>query len=96
MNEHCRTEIPHIYAAGDVIGPPSLASSSMEQGRRALCHALGLNPGGSPETIPMGIYTIPEIASVGISAKPTQSPVMGALWSGAGPSTRSRVVRSPA
>ncbi len=67
VNEHCQTEIPHIYAAGDVIGPPSLASSSMEQGRRAMCHALGLDPGGSPETIPMGIYTIPEMASVGIN-----------------------------
>lgn len=67
VNEHCRTEIPHIYAVGDVIGPPSLASSSMEQGRRAVCHALGLDPGSPPETIPMGIYTIPEMSSVGIT-----------------------------
>lgn len=67
VDEHCCTEVPHIYAVGDVIGPPSLASTSMEQGRRAVCHALGLGLGGVPDTIPMAIYTIPEMASVGIS-----------------------------
>ncbi len=67
VNEHCQTVIPHIYAVGDVIGPPSLASCSMEQGRRAVCHALGLPPGASPEHIPMGIYSIPEMSSVGLS-----------------------------
>lgn len=67
VNEHCQTLVPHIYAVGDVIGPPSLASCSMEQGRRAVCHALGLPPGGSPEHIPMGIYSIPEMSSVGLS-----------------------------
>jgi NAD(P) transhydrogenase len=67
VDEHCRTTIPHIYAIGDVIGPPSLAATAMEQGRRAACHALGLAPGSAPEMIPIGIYTIPEMASVGLS-----------------------------
>lgn len=67
VNEHCQTAVSHIYAVGDVIGPPSLASCSMEQGRRAVCHALGLDPGVEPEHIPMGIYTVPEMASVGLS-----------------------------
>ena len=66
VDEHCRTAVPHIYAIGDVIGPPSLAATAMEQGRRAACHALGLPPGGSAEMIPIGIYTIPEMASVGL------------------------------
>ena len=67
MNADCQTDVPHIYAVGDVIGPPSLASCSMEQGRRATCHALGIDPGVNPENIPMGIYTIPEMSSVGLS-----------------------------
>ncbi len=67
VNEQCQTTVPHIYAVGDVIGPPSLASCSMEQGRRAVCHALGLDSGDAPEHIPMGIFTIPEMSSVGLS-----------------------------
>ena len=67
VNEFCQTAVPHIYAVGDVIGPPSLASSSMEQGRRAVRHALGLDLGEGPETVPMGIYTVPEMSSVGIT-----------------------------
>ncbi|MGE3172743.1 MAG: Si-specific NAD(P)(+) transhydrogenase [Planctomycetota bacterium] len=63
----CRTAVPHIFAVGDVIGPPSLASSSMEQGRRAVRAALQLPLGAGAETIPTGIYTIPEMASVGLS-----------------------------
>ena len=66
VDDVCRTEVPHIYAVGDVIGPPALAASAMEQGRRAVCHALAIDPGASPETSPMGIYTIPEMASVGL------------------------------
>ena len=62
-----RTSIHHIYGVGDVIGPPSLASASMDQGRRAVCHALGLPTGVSPEMIPMGIYAIPELSSVGLN-----------------------------
>lgn len=63
----CRTLVPHIYAVGDVIGPPALASSAMEQGRRAIRHAVGLSLSDASETIPMGIYTIPEMSSVGLS-----------------------------
>ncbi|HET6146360.1 MAG TPA: Si-specific NAD(P)(+) transhydrogenase [Polyangia bacterium] len=67
VDAHCRTVVPHIYAIGDVIGPPSLAATAMEQGRRAACHSLGLAPGSAAEMIPIGIYTIPEMASVGLS-----------------------------
>jgi len=66
VDDNCRTSQPHIYAVGDVIGPPSLAATAMEQGRRAACHALGKSPGQSAEMIPIGIYTIPEMASVGL------------------------------
>jgi NAD(P) transhydrogenase len=69
VDAHCQTAIPHIYAVGDVIGPPSLAATSMEQGRRAARHALGLALPSAPEMIPLGIYTIPEMASVGLSEK---------------------------
>jgi NAD(P) transhydrogenase len=61
-----RTAVPHIYAAGDVIGPPALAATAVEQGRRAARHALGLPVHGAAELVPLGIYTIPEIASVGL------------------------------
>jgi len=79
VNAQCQTTIPHIYAVGDVIGPPSLASSSMEQGRRAVCHALGLDPGVNPENIPMGIYTIPEMSSVGLSEQEVIEKYGGAI-----------------
>lgn len=62
-----RTSVENIYAAGDVIGPPSLASASMEQGRRASCSALGLDLGALTDTIPGGIYAIPELSTVGMS-----------------------------
>jgi len=67
VDEHCRTANPHIYAVGDVVGPPSLAATAMEQGRRAARHALGLGEDPGINTIPIGIYTIPEMASVGLS-----------------------------
>jgi NAD(P) transhydrogenase len=67
VDESCRTPVPHIYAVGDVIGPPSLASSAMEQGRRAICHALGLPLGGTADLIPVGVYTVPEMSSVGLT-----------------------------
>ena len=60
-----RTTQPHIYAAGDVIGFPSLASVSMEQGRIAAARALGLDLHSNPGTYPYGIYTIPEISFIG-------------------------------
>ena len=67
VDKHLRTSTPNIYAAGDVIGPPALASTSMEQGRRAVCHALGLDLGRQGELAPAGIYTIPELGSVGLT-----------------------------
>ncbi len=65
VNEHCQTALPHIYGVGDLLGPPGLASTAMEQGRRAMCHALGL-PEGRSSDIPIGIYTIPEMSSIGL------------------------------
>lgn len=67
VDEHLRTSATNIYAAGDVIGPPALASTSMEQGRRAACHALGLDLGKQGDLAPAGIYTIPELGSVGMT-----------------------------
>jgi NAD(P) transhydrogenase len=66
VDESCRTAVSHIYAVGDVIGSPSLAATAMEQGRRAATAALGLPPGQATDMIPVGIYTIPEMASVGL------------------------------
>ena len=66
VDEHFRTTVPHIYAAGDVIGFPALASTSMEQGRVAVCHAFGLKyKERVASMLPMGVYTIPEISSAG-------------------------------
>ncbi|MGB8315744.1 MAG: Si-specific NAD(P)(+) transhydrogenase [Aestuariivirga sp.] len=62
-----RTCVSNIYAAGDVIGFPSLASTSMEQGRVAACHAFGIALAPPPETFPYGIYAVPEISTVGQS-----------------------------
>jgi NAD(P) transhydrogenase len=62
-----QTEMPHIYAAGDVIGFPSLASTSMEQGRIAACHAFGLPLPPAPAYFPYGIYAVPEISTVGMT-----------------------------
>ena len=66
VNDHYQTAVPHIYAAGDVIGFPALASTSMEQGRVAMCHAFGFPyKQRLASQLPMGIYTIPEISAVG-------------------------------
>jgi NAD(P) transhydrogenase len=65
VNERYQTEVPHIYAAGDVIGFPGLASTSMEQGRLACCHAFHVEQSTLPTVLPYGIYTIPEISTVG-------------------------------
>jgi len=65
VNEHFQTAVPHIYAAGDVIGFPALASTSMEQGRLASCHMFDKAGRMPPNLIPYGIYTIPEISMVG-------------------------------
>jgi NAD(P) transhydrogenase len=65
VNENFQTSVDHIYAAGDVIGFPALASTSMEQGRLASCHMFGRPGKMIPNLIPYGIYTIPEISMVG-------------------------------
>jgi NAD(P) transhydrogenase len=66
VDENYKTSVPHIYAAGDVIGFPALASTSMEQGRVAVCHAFGLKyKQRVASLLPMGIYTIPEISAAG-------------------------------
>jgi NAD(P) transhydrogenase len=65
VDEHYVTCVPHIYAVGDVIGFPSLASVSMEQGRIAAAHAFGLNASSNRAFYPYGIYTIPEISFIG-------------------------------
>ncbi len=65
VNALFQTVIPHIYAAGDVIGAPALASTSMEQGRLAARHAFGAQTHHFPNFYPIGIYTIPEISSCG-------------------------------
>jgi NAD(P) transhydrogenase len=72
VNQYCQTEVPHIYAVGDMVGPPALASKAMEQGRRAVRHALNLPVGDAASTIPLGIYTIPEMASIGLDERSAQ------------------------
>lgn len=67
VNESFQTAVPHIYAAGDVIGFPSLASTSLEQGRIAVLHALGEEVHNTPEFFPYGIYSVPEMSTVGMS-----------------------------
>jgi NAD(P) transhydrogenase len=66
VNEHFQTKVPHIFAVGDVIGFPSLASVSMEQGRIAAARAFGdRGTSSNPSFYPYGIYTIPEISFIG-------------------------------
>lgn len=65
VNRSLQTAVPHIYAVGDVIGFPALASTSMEQGRLASCHMFGVPFVHMAELFPYGIYTIPEISMVG-------------------------------
>jgi NAD(P) transhydrogenase len=67
VDARMRTAVPTISAAGDVVGPPALASTSLDQGRRAVCHALGMDTGVPPELIPLGIYAIPEMSQVGLT-----------------------------
>ena len=67
VDEQFRTKVAHIFAAGDVIGHPSLAATSSEQGRLAACHAFGAPTGLMTGHYPIGIYSIPEISMVGAS-----------------------------
>jgi NAD(P) transhydrogenase len=62
-----KTAVPHVYAAGDVIGFPALASTSMEQARVAVCHAFGFAYKKQvSDVLPYGVYTIPEVSAVGV------------------------------
>jgi len=79
VDENCRTAVPNIYAAGDVIGPPSLASSSAEQGRRAVCSMFGVTLGHGSDVIPAGIYTIPELSQVGSTEEQAKQRYGGCL-----------------
>jgi NAD(P) transhydrogenase len=65
VNEHYQTSVPHIYAVGDIIGFPALASTSMQQGRHASCHAFNYPDRTDTDLLPYGIYAIPEISMVG-------------------------------
>ena len=65
VDKFFRTSVPNIYAVGDVVGAPALASTSMEQGRIACRHALKLEESPMPQFFPYGIYTIPEISVLG-------------------------------
>lgn len=65
VDAHFQTSIPHIYAAGDVIGYPSLAATSSEQGRLAACYAFNVPTEPMVDHFPIGIYSIPEISMVG-------------------------------
>ncbi len=72
VNQHFQTSVPHIFAVGDLIGRPALASTGMEQGRAAMLYALGGAHHVSAENMPMAVYTIPEISYVGINEKEVQ------------------------
>jgi NAD(P) transhydrogenase len=65
VDDRYQTSVPGVYAVGDVIGFPSLASTSMEQGRLAALHAFGVTAARLSERLPLGIYTIPEVAMAG-------------------------------
>ena len=65
VDQEYRTNVSHIFAAGDVIGFPSLATTSAEQGRLAACHAFGVEAGPMAPHFPIGIYSIPEVSMVG-------------------------------
>lgn len=64
-----QTKVPHIYAASDVVGFPSLASTSMEQGRIAACHAFDIPMSSPPDYFPYGIYSVPEISTIGLTER---------------------------
>jgi NAD(P) transhydrogenase len=68
VNDHYQTSVPNIYAVGDVVGFPALASTSMEQARTAIAHAFNFQyPGSKVNIVPMAIYSVPEIAMVGLT-----------------------------
>jgi NAD(P) transhydrogenase len=65
VDQQFRTDVPHIFAVGDVIGYPSLASTSFLQGRLAACYAFGVEIGPMAEHLPIGIYAVPEVSAIG-------------------------------
>ena len=65
VDERYRTAVEHVWAAGDVIGFPSLAATSTEQGRLAACDAFGVQSAALPGNLPFGIYPVPEISFIG-------------------------------
>ncbi len=69
VDDWFRTSVPHIYAAGDVIGAPALAGTSMEQARHAMRHAFGDDDQRPSPLLPAGIYTIPEVSTLGESER---------------------------
>jgi NAD(P) transhydrogenase len=69
VNSIGQSSVPHIYAAGDVTGPPALAGTGIEQARIAVCHAFGLITKSLPALLPTGIYTIPEASMVGMTER---------------------------
>ncbi len=72
VNRHFQTSLPHIFAVGDLIGRPALASTGMEQGRAAVLYAFGGKRHVTAENQPMAVYTIPEISYVGMTEKEAQ------------------------
>ena len=95
VNEHYQTaKSPTSYAVGDVIGFPSLASTSMEQGRMAASHAFGIEHHSFPELFPYGIYAIPEISTVGSQRRGPDPRPACPTKSGKPITKRSRVGRS--
>jgi NAD(P) transhydrogenase len=81
VDEQFRTDVPHIFAVGDVSGPPGLAATSMEQGRIAALHAFGEPVQQLPDLVPIGIYAIPEISYVGATEEElTAAAVPYVVW----------------
>ena len=78
VNELFQTSVPTLFAAGDIIGSPNLASASGEQGRLAAAYALGRRPGNSATVSPVALYTTPEIAMVGVTGQELQA--LGVPW----------------
>lgn len=74
-----QTSVPGVYAVGDVVGPPALASSAMEQGRTAVRHALSLPAPAHGDLLPMAVYTIPEMAGVGLTEEQAKAAHGGAI-----------------
>lgn len=79
VDAHGRTLVPHVYAVGDVIGPPALAATAMAQGRRAAAHAFGITLPTSATLVPAGVYAIPEIATVGLTEAQAREQTGGAI-----------------